>query len=120
MLDCQHGRTQPGISACKPTGPGSFTWGEWQIDADHATMLRHATRAVFSIYLADATGPAAPSLYQLRARLAHVCDDHPIPPNLPALGASSAINAFACMTERVHIVEMQPRRSSSLVLKRAG
>ena len=45
----------------------------------------------------------------LRAWLAHVCDGQPVPANLAALGAV-AINAFACMTERVHIVEMQPRR----------
>jgi hypothetical protein len=96
----------------EPTGPGSFTWGEWQIDDDHALIMHEPTRAVFSIYLADGTAPAAPpSVYQLRARLAHVCDGQPVPPNLPALGAS-AINAFACMTERVHIVEMQPRRST--------
>jgi hypothetical protein len=50
----------------EPTGPGSFTWGEWQIDDDHALMMHEPTRAVFSIYLADGTAPAAPSVYQLR------------------------------------------------------
>jgi hypothetical protein len=96
----------------EPTGPGSFTWSEWQIDDDHALMMHEPTRAVFSIYLADGTAPAAPSVYQLRARLAHVCDGQPVPPNLPALGAS-AINAFACMTARP-IAEMQPHRSPEM------
>jgi hypothetical protein len=63
----------------EPTGHGSFTWGEWQIDDDHALMMHEPTRAVFSIYLADGTAPAAPSVYQLRARLAHVFDGQPVP-----------------------------------------
>src|ERR1700730_6817442 len=89
----------------EPTGPSSFTWGEWQIDDAHALMMHEPSRAVFSITVADGTDPAAPSIYQLRARLTHVCDGQPVPPNLAALGAA-AINAFACMTERVHIIEM--------------
>ena len=89
-----------------PTGPGSFRWSEWEIDDDHALMQHRPTRALFSIYLAPGTDPAAVSLYQLRARLAHVCDGYPVPGGLAALGAS-AINAFALMTERLQVVELQ-------------
>jgi len=58
----------------EPTDSGSFTWSELDIDDDHALMMHEPTRAIFSIYLAGGTDTAAPSIYQLRARLAHVCD----------------------------------------------
>ena len=90
----------------QPEGPGSFRWNEWQIDDDHALMLHHPTRALFSIYPAPGTDPAAMSIYQLRARLTHVCDGFPVPAALAPL-AASAINAFACMTERLRCVELQ-------------
>jgi hypothetical protein len=63
----------------EPTGPGSFTLGEWQVDDAPALMMHQPSRAVFSITVADGMDPAAPSIYQLRARLAHVCDGQPVP-----------------------------------------
>jgi hypothetical protein len=69
----------------EPTGPGSFTWGEWQIDDDHATMLHQPTRVLFSIYLGEGTDAATPSIYQLRSRVAHVCDGQPVPPTFRPL-----------------------------------
>jgi hypothetical protein len=88
------------------TCPGIFKWGEWQIDDDHALMLHRPTRALFSIHIAPGIDPATVSIYQLRARLTHVCDGFPVPADLATL-AASAINAFACMTERLCPVEMQ-------------
>lgn len=96
-----------------PTGPGSFRWGEWEIDDNHALMRHRPTRALFSIYLSPGTDPAAVSLYQLRARLAHVCDGYPVPGGLPAL-AGSAINAFALMTERLRVVELQSKEDEDI------
>lgn len=76
-------------------------------------MMHVPTRAVFSIYLADGADPAAPSLSELRARLAHICDGHAIPGDLADLGAR-AIDAFACMTERVRLAEHPDRDDQSL------
>lgn len=90
----------------EPEGPGSFRWSEWQIDDDHALMFHQPTRALFSIYPAPGTDPETISIYQLRARLTHVCDGYPVPADLSTF-AASAINAFACMTERLRCVELR-------------
>jgi hypothetical protein len=55
----------------EPTGPGSFKWDEWQIDDEHVMMFHEPTRALFSIYPAPGTDPAAMNIYQVRARLVH-------------------------------------------------
>jgi hypothetical protein len=72
-------------------------------------MFHEPTRALFSIYPAPGTDPAAMNIYQVRARLVHVCDGFPVPSNIAALGAC-AINAFACMTEQVEFVETLERK----------
>jgi hypothetical protein len=80
-----------------PTGSGTFTWSEWQVDDDHELIFHKPTRAVFSMYPApDATDMATLSIWQMRARLMHVCDGFPVPGNLAEL-ATSAIIAFAYM-----------------------
>jgi len=89
------------------TGPGGFMWGDWQIDEANNLMTHRQTRAVFVIYPSPDADLASLSMYQLRARFAHVCDGHPIPPNLSVLGAQ-AINAYTCMTERLILAENQP------------
>ena len=65
-----------------------------------AERIDQSTRALFSIYFAEDTNAATASIYQFRARLAHICDGFPVPADLAAL-AASAINAFAFMTEAV-------------------
>ena len=87
----------------------TFIYGEWAIDDDHALMMHQPTRLIFSIYLADDADSAAASIYQLRSRLTHACDGQPIAANIAALGAC-AINAFACLTERVEITDPTPHR----------
>jgi hypothetical protein len=71
-----------------------------------AERIDQPTRALFSIYFAEDTDAATASIYQFRARLAHICDGFPVPADLAAL-AASAINAFAFMTERLRPVELQ-------------
>jgi hypothetical protein len=96
----------------EPTEDSSFICGEWKIDDDHALMFHQPTRALFSVNPTTPTlsgDPESISLYDLRARLIHMCDGFPIPENLAALGAK-AINAFACMTERVEITDPAPHR----------
>jgi hypothetical protein len=51
----------------EPAGSGSFRWSEWQIDDEHGLMFHEPSRALFSIYPAPGTDPAAMSIYQLRA-----------------------------------------------------
>jgi hypothetical protein len=78
-----------------PTGTGSFVWRDWQIDDEHELSFHVPTRAVFSMSPApDATDLATISIYQMRARLIHVCDGFPVPDALPTLAASAMI-AFA-------------------------
>jgi hypothetical protein len=96
----------------EPTGPGGFVWGDWQIDDGHALMMHRPTNALFSVYPATPTisgDPESICLYDLRARLIHVCDGFPIPENLAQLGAS-AINAYACWTERITLIRSGPTR----------
>jgi hypothetical protein len=87
-------------------GAGGFTWGEWCINDRHALMMHRPTRAVFLIYLAADADPVLPSIYQLRACLSHVCDGQPVPDGLSVLG-EHAVNAYACMTERLEFIEWQ-------------
>jgi hypothetical protein len=56
-------------------------------------MLHEPTRAVFSIFTAPGIDPASATIDDLRARLTHVCDGHPIPDKLHNL-AAAAIDAF--------------------------
>jgi hypothetical protein len=70
-------------------------------------MMHEPSRAVFSIYRAPGADAAALSMYQLRARLAHVCDGFPVHADIDAV-AASATDAFAFMTdERLHFVELR-------------
>jgi hypothetical protein len=95
-----------------PTGSGTFTWSEWQIDDDHDLAFHQPTKAVFSIYpAADTADLATISIFQIRARLAHVCDGFPVPAELPEL-AASAIIAFAYMTLQLRPVELRPYHPS--------
>jgi hypothetical protein len=90
-----------------PTGSGSFTWSEWQIDDAHDLAFHQPTRAVFHVYpAADSADLATLSIFQIRARLAHVCDGFPVPPDLPAL-AAAAIIAFAYKTLQFLPVELR-------------
>jgi hypothetical protein len=90
----------------EPDRPTPFRPIEWEIDAEHALMLHRPTHALFSIYLAHGTNTPVPSVYQLRARLCHVCDGFPVPGELAAL-ATAAINGFAIFTQRMTFAELQ-------------
>jgi hypothetical protein len=45
-----------------------------------AERIDQPTRALFSIYFAEDTDAATASIYQFRARLAHICDGFLYPP----------------------------------------
>ena len=85
---------------------GQFRHLRPDIDDDHALMRTYPRALFISIYFAEDTDAATASIYQFRARLAHICDGFPVPADLAAL-AASAINAFAFMTERLRPVELQ-------------
>lgn len=88
----------------EPKSDAGFIPNEWHMDDANALMLHQPTHALFSIYLAPGTDPAAPSIFDFRARLCHVCDGFPVPADLATLGAA-AINGFALFTERFDPLE---------------
>jgi hypothetical protein len=81
-----------------------FNGGDWQIDDANALMRHRWTGVIFSIYIAPSSD-SVPSLHQLRARIAHICDG--MPDNLPEL-AGAAMFGYVCMTNRVEFAALDP------------
>ena len=70
-------------------------------------MFHQPSRLMFQIYRDPLATSTRPSIYDLRARLVHVCDGTTVPAaKLAEIGASAAY-AFSLMAESVDFIEYE-------------
>jgi hypothetical protein len=91
-----------------PSGEGArCVPAEWEISEEGpALMLHRPTRLLFEIYLRAAAEPSQLSMFDLAARLVHVCDGCEVPAavQLTAIG-HSAIFAYTMLSESLNFTD---------------